>query len=140
MAMESMATLNLNSASLMQKYGSHGATDITGFGLLGHADNLAQAQKQSVDLLFHSLPVFAQMDQPVEGMPDFKVTGGYSAETSGGILTMLPAAKAKDFVKESEEVFGQKAWIVGDVVEGSRSAKIRADAQVIQVDSSFIRN
>lgn len=90
MAMESMATLNRDSASLMQKHGSHGATDVTGFGLLGHAENLAAAQKQSVDLVFHSLPIFAHMDKPVEGMPDFKVTSGYSAETSGGILTMLP--------------------------------------------------
>lgn len=43
MAMESMATLNHNSAKLMQKYGSRGATDVTGFGLKGHAENLAAA-------------------------------------------------------------------------------------------------
>lgn len=43
MAMESMGTLNTNAATLMRKYGSHGATDVTGFGILGHADNLAAA-------------------------------------------------------------------------------------------------
>ena len=43
MAMESMATLNSVGACLMQKYGSHGATDVTGFGILGHAENLAGA-------------------------------------------------------------------------------------------------
>ena len=43
MAMESMATLNSNAATLMRKYESHGATDVTGFGLLGHAENLAAA-------------------------------------------------------------------------------------------------
>jgi len=37
MSMESMATLNTNAASLMQKYKAHGATDVTGFGLMGHA-------------------------------------------------------------------------------------------------------
>lgn len=37
MAVESMATLNKNAASLMKKYGCHGATDVTGFGLRGHA-------------------------------------------------------------------------------------------------------
>ena len=37
MAIESMGHLSKNTAHLMTKYGSHGATDITGFGLLGHA-------------------------------------------------------------------------------------------------------
>ena len=41
--MESMATLNMNAAKLMKKYKSHGATDITGFGILGHSQNLATA-------------------------------------------------------------------------------------------------
>lgn len=40
MAVESMSTLNKNAATLMKKYGCHGSTDITGFGLLGHAENL----------------------------------------------------------------------------------------------------
>ena len=35
--MESMATLNKNSSLLLKKYDSHGATDVTGFGILGHA-------------------------------------------------------------------------------------------------------
>jgi len=35
--MESMSILNNNAAKLMKKYKSHGATDITGFGILGHA-------------------------------------------------------------------------------------------------------
>jgi selenide,water dikinase len=35
--MESMAHLNKYSAAAMMKYDAHGATDITGFGLVGHA-------------------------------------------------------------------------------------------------------
>jgi len=42
-ALEHMSTLNMYAASLMKKYGAHGATDITGFGLLGHSKNLAEA-------------------------------------------------------------------------------------------------
>lgn len=37
MAIESMATLNRDAAKLIKKYDSHGATDVTGFGILGHA-------------------------------------------------------------------------------------------------------
>lgn len=40
MAVESMATLNRNAAGLMYQHGCHGATDITGFGIRGHAQNL----------------------------------------------------------------------------------------------------
>lgn len=32
-----MSTLNKYAASLMKKYSAHGATDITGYGILGHA-------------------------------------------------------------------------------------------------------
>jgi len=59
MAMESMATLNRTAATLMQKYRSHGATDITGFGILGHAKNLANAQHSEVDLVIDRLPVIS---------------------------------------------------------------------------------
>jgi len=41
--MESMATLNKNSSTLLHKYNSNGATDITGFGIKGHTQNLASA-------------------------------------------------------------------------------------------------
>ena len=36
--------------------GAHGATDVTGFGLLGHAQNLASAQKAAVSFKIHTLP------------------------------------------------------------------------------------
>jgi selenophosphate synthase len=32
-----MSVLNKNASKLMKKYESHGATDITGFGIKGHA-------------------------------------------------------------------------------------------------------
>lgn len=36
--------------------GAHGATDVTGFGLLGHAQNLAATQKAEVSFKIHTLP------------------------------------------------------------------------------------
>jgi len=38
-----MATLNLLGAKLMKKYKSKACTDVTGFGLYGHAKNLVEA-------------------------------------------------------------------------------------------------
>ena len=36
--------------------GAHGATDVTGFGILGHARNLAGSQKAAVSFKIHTLP------------------------------------------------------------------------------------
>lgn len=47
-AMDSMARLNRVASRLMHKYNAHGATDVTGFGLLGHAQTLASHQKNEV--------------------------------------------------------------------------------------------
>ena len=35
---------------------AHGATDVTGFGILGHALNLVSCQKNSVNFNLHTLP------------------------------------------------------------------------------------
>ena len=59
--MDSMARLNRIGARLMHKYNAHGATDITGFGLLGHAQALARNQKNEVSFVIHNLPVIAKM-------------------------------------------------------------------------------
>ena len=79
----------------MQKYGARGATDVTGFGLKGHAENLAAAQVEEIDLVIHSLPILSDMEKLVDGMHDFKVQTGSSAETSGGLLAMLGPDEAR---------------------------------------------
>lgn len=97
MAVESMSTLNKNGAHLMRKYQCHGATDVTGFGLLGHAENLVTVQKESVDYFIHSLPILDGMADINSEVLNFKLTDGYSAETSGGLMIMIPPDKVKSF-------------------------------------------
>ena len=41
---------------MMMILGAHGATDVTGFGILGHMRNLVECQKQSVSFKLHTLP------------------------------------------------------------------------------------
>ena len=120
MAVESMATLNLNAATLMKKYQCHGATDITGFGIMGHALNLCQVQKSSVDYKIHSLPVLDGTADINKSVLDFKLLDGYSAETSGGLLVMVPPSKVDDFQNELLESYGQKSWNIGEVIAGTR--------------------
>jgi len=138
LATESMGHLNRSAAELMLKYKSNGATDITGFGILGHAENLAAAQFGDVDLVLEALPVFNKMHLAVDGMHDFGVMKGYSAETSGGILCIISADKADDYIKDSLETFGQTVWKVGHVVEGTKKAYLKDDIQTISIDQSFL--
>lgn len=68
----------------MHKYNAHGATDVTGFGLLGHAQNLARIQKNEVGFVIHNLPVIAKMAAVSKACGNmFGLLQGHSAETSG---------------------------------------------------------
>jgi len=88
-AVKQMTTLNIYAASLMKKYKAHGSTDVTGFGVLGHAENLAQAQPGKVDFVINNLPIIKGM-QNIEKLTNYGLLKGYSSETSGGLLIILP--------------------------------------------------
>jgi hypothetical protein len=65
-----------------------------------------------------TLPIITGCGIPVTGMHDFKVTEGYSAETSGGILTLMEPQYADLFRDELLKEYGQRSWIVGKVIKG----------------------
>lgn len=133
-AMQCMARLNRNAADLMHKYDAHGATDVTGFGILGHARNLVANQKSEVSFVLHTLPILANMVKIFKACGiNFKLLEGYSAETSGGLLVCLTRDKAQSFCDELQAVDGHPAWIVGEVVYGNREARIDEDLKVIEV-------
>lgn len=56
-----MATLSTVGANLITKYRAHACTDVTGFGILGHAKYLAQAQKNNVEFVINKLPVYKNL-------------------------------------------------------------------------------
>ena len=90
-SMDSMARLNRTASRLMHKYNAHAATDVTGFGLLGHAQALARNQKAEVGFVIHNLPVIAKMAAVGKACGNmFQLAQGNSAETSGGLLICLP--------------------------------------------------
>ena len=55
-ATSSMARLNRTGAKLMKKYGAHCATDVTGYGILGHASCMAKVRILGLFLMFLFLP------------------------------------------------------------------------------------
>ncbi|XP_018023504.1 inactive selenide, water dikinase-like protein [Hyalella azteca] len=133
-AMNSMARLNKKAAELMHKYNAHGATDVTGFGLLGHAQNLAKNQRNEVSFIIHNLPIIAKMASVAKACGNmFHLLQGSSAETSGGLLICLPREQAAAYCKDIEKQEGYQAWIIGIVEKGNRTARIIDKPRVIEV-------
>eukprot|EP01083_Nonionella_stella_P100419 283231_1 len=148
----SMVKLNRNAAMLMmndryKKY-VNGATDVTGFGILGHAQNLSfhqhvntNTKDKALQLHIDRLPIIKYsdvMDDLFDGM--FKLKQGLSAETSGGLLIMISDKDAAlDFIDELEELDGWPAWIVGNVRESLHVDHMTMnDAAIIDEDFDFV--
>lgn len=137
-AVKSMTHLNMNGASLMHKYSAHAATDVTGFGLLGHALNLAEFQTECVEFVIDTLPIIRNVLQIGELVgQDKKLKSGKAVETSGGLLICLPAENAQAFCEEYTAMHAnkQKAWIVGHVkAADKRSASLADQVNFIEVE------
>eukprot|EP00796_Vickermania_ingenoplastis_P006752 gene6752-4844_t len=147
----SMRRLNRTAAELMHTFHAHGATDVTGFGILGHATNFGAAQQEpgvdgkvsgeNVCLLLEKLPIFGLAVTAARLMDDhYKLFQGLSAETSGGLLVALESESvAEAFIQAIQEREGSpaEAWIVGRVIprEGSDGpyARLESNARILEV-------
>jgi len=140
-AAEQMATLNDKAADAMNAVGAHACTDITGFGLIGHASNIAKASGVTLSFELESLPIFpgaydlaadgvfsggtkrgkealGEVVQVAPGADQVKVDIAYDAETSGGLLIVLAADRAAALEVELGER-GLPIHRVGEVRERS---------------------
>jgi len=141
---ETMATLNRLPAEFVQekKIPVHSCTDITGFGLLGHLHEMAEASGVSVLLNRSELPVlsgtldFADMGIIPEGAHANRsfyrkwVDSGspeadgiemicYDPQTSGGLLFSMEPAAAGQLLSGLEDVgYALESRIIGEVVQG----------------------
>jgi len=147
--LKSMSTLNRKAAELMQETGVHACTDITGFGLLGHAAEMIEGA--NVGMVIHSaaVPYFpeakglAEMGMIPGGLHrnrDFRKnmveTGGevpgyladilFDPQTSGGLLIAVPEDRASRLLERMHHEGIAEAVIIGEVVAGLRG-KIRVD-------------
>lgn len=138
----SMAHLNRSAARLMHKYHAHGSTDVTGFGLLGHARNLSQVQtNEKLSFRIHTLPCLEGTYAISRALNDrFKLLKGLSPETSGGLLIVLPQESAQAFCEEFTRETNCPSWIIGDVIEDKScgTAFIIEDLKIVEVAHSSI--
>jgi len=116
----SMSALNRDASRVALALGATCATDITGFGLLGHASHIARASNVSLEIRAADVPVLAGAS---DAWRDGARTGGaernvryleplvdwgsvseearallVDPQTSGGLLVALPAAAARDYI------------------------------------------
>lgn len=138
MALQSMTHLNKDAAKLMHKYGANAATDITGFGLAGHAQNLAECQKDCLQFCITKLPILKNVLKFSEILSsDKKLRSGRAVETSGGLLICMPASNSEDFCKDYHLCTNgrQTAWVVGYVQESvKREAVLSENPEFIEVE------
>ena len=133
-AVVSMGRLNRNGGRLMRKHGASACTDETGFGILGHAQNLSENQVAEAGIEIHTLPCIAGTAAVNDAVFDFRLGVGYSAETSGGLMICLPEENAEAYCKELEELDGYPAWVIGRVVESpKRESSVLDGVKVLEV-------
>uniref|UniRef100_A0A2K5DFH0 selenide, water dikinase n=1 Tax=Aotus nancymaae TaxID=37293 RepID=A0A2K5DFH0_AOTNA len=141
-AMLNMATLNRTAAGLMHTFNAHAATDITGFGILGHSQNLEKQQRKEVSFVIHNLPIIAKMAAVSKASGRFGLLQGTSAETSGELLICLPREQAARFCSEiisSKYGEGHQAWILSIVEKGIIEVLSRgATAAALAPDNSNV--
>ena len=137
-----MASHNLIAATYLKKFNAHASTDVTGFGIIGHADNLAKAQATHVHFIIDTFPMIPYTDKICKSFPNangFNMFDGLAAETSGGLLVAFTPDDALGYIEQLKE-FGITGHIVGRVKKSDiseSSAMLNPDGVNIIMDEGF---
>lgn len=147
-----MTTLNKTTAETLNDYHVHACTDVTGFGLLGHATEMAEASKVNLIIDAAKVPylpkaydlakngtmpggsknnhghVKAQIKFP-ESLSMTEQLILCDAVTSGGLLFSIPEAEANE-VTAALQTQNIDAKIIGEVVEAQTEHLIEVKNQL----------
>lgn len=138
-AVEVMSTLNKYAKEVIEKTHVNSVTDITGFGLLGHALEMAEGSSVTIVINHKSIPVikgaieYAQMGLVPAGAYSNRKHAGdrikfnsdiseeikdilYDPQTSGGLLVSVPRENA-DLIMENLKKTPTEYALIGEVVE-----------------------
>jgi selenide,water dikinase len=139
-AIEIMASLNKGASEAMGCAGAHAATDVTGFGLLGHLRNMLRASGVSARVRACDVPLLPGVEALAEAghvpggtgrnqgdtfkdttwsetVPERMRVLLNDAQTSGGLLISTPADGVDELLEELEGK-APVAAVIGAVVEG----------------------
>lgn len=131
-AVRLMTKSNLEVAQAMNTIGVNAATDITGFGLLGHAGNVSSLS--GVDLVIDQVPVIRGTLRLAEFF-GHRLASGFGAETAGGMLVCMKSSKVDKF-QELLANKGLPCWPIGTAMktEGSPCARLAREVQYIETE------
>ncbi len=139
-AVSLMLELNKNASKTALLSGSHAATDVTGFGLLGHASNMTKGAKLDIVISYKKVPVMNRVKNLAasgvapkgahNNLNFFCKNATFSKnlskedklilsdpQTSGGLLIALPEKGLNKFdrIARREKM---PYWIIGEVIKG----------------------
>ena len=137
-----MATLNRKAAEIMSGYDVHACTDVTGFGLLGHALEMAKGSGAVITIHHRDVPIlprvrelaeqgcvpggtknnFAHVQNDVTFPEDMDQVDKWilcDAVTSGGLLIAVSGHQAEQLLQELQSA-GVEAAIIGEVTEADQ--------------------
>jgi selenide,water dikinase len=140
-AVDWMKRLNKSASRLAVEFGLRGGTDVTGYSLLGHGLEMADASGVSLKLELGKLPFiagagkYARMGCFAGGAFDNKAHFEtkvkfadsideehrmlmFDPQTSGGLLLGVPREKIDIFVARAHEL-NQQVWTIGEATEGT---------------------
>ena len=140
-AIRSMTTLNDGAARAALKVGVSAATDVTGFGLLGHLTNILEASRVAAEVAMDSIPILPharnlasrgvipggtqrnlEAAARVEWAGDVSPTDRYlcvDAQTSGGLLLVVPPEHEAALLAALREEQTPAAAVIGRIVAGT---------------------
>ncbi len=136
-----MTKLNRQASQLAKRWGVRAGTDVTGFSLLGHGLEIAEASEVNLQIHLPCVPFFQNARKYAHagffpgGSADNRMFYGprvefaptideyaqmllFDAQTSGGLLLMVPREKWEDFVVDAGES-GVDIWPIGMVMSGA---------------------
>jgi selenide,water dikinase len=136
-----MKQLNKTASQLAIEFGLRGGTDVTGYGLLGHGLEMAEASGVSLEIDLSRTPFTVGARQYAEQgffpggafdnkkyfEPNMKFADSirepdqmllFDPQTSGGLLLGVPSEKLDSFLRRAKDL-GQPAWVIGAVTAGS---------------------
>ncbi len=135
-----MKLLNKTGAEIMKKYNIKGGTDITGFGLAGHALKMAKASNVSIELDMKNVPLIGNVynlidegcipgasfrnleyvDEFMHEAPglDYNLKmAAFDAQTSGGLLMCVSAEKVEAILQDLKSAGLNSSTVIGQVIE-----------------------
>ena len=138
-AAQTMAALNKPAAEAMAGFDVHAGTDVTGFGLLGHAHEMMEGSGTTAEFSIGQIPLLSAARRLAErglapggsranvrnlrprteadaGVTDEDLLLVCDAQTSGGLLVALPQAQGEAYAARCRELGATHAAVIGRVL------------------------